>query len=60
MTIIIIIIIIIIIFLYFKKVTQLTSKLISSVVFNTKLVNNKQTKHIQSLIENANDDCNYT
>jgi hypothetical protein len=28
--------------------------------FHTKLVNNKQTKNIQSLIENTNDDCNYT
>ena len=35
------IIIIIIIFLYFKKVTQLTNKLISPVAFNTKLVNKK-------------------
>jgi hypothetical protein len=32
---------IIIIFLYFKKVTQLTNKLISPVAFNTKLVNKK-------------------
>jgi hypothetical protein len=33
--------IIIIIILYFKKVAQLTNKLISPMAFNTKLVNKK-------------------